>query len=119
MRKAIENPLSNVFIFGLFTMLIILFSDLGAMVEYIIYGYILGTAMSIVFVIAKRLHLSIICRATLHISLVLIGGTFIFRRLMPGYWNFLVGLWLAFASSMVAASWHKRRWLEWYDLYRC
>jgi len=119
MQKAIESPLGNALIFEAFTAAIALFFDSGAMIRCMIYGYTLGIAISIVFVIAKRLHLSMICSAIFYISLGLIGGTFIFRRLIPCYWNFLSGLWLAFASSIAAASWHKRRWIEWGDLHKC
>ena len=119
MRKAIESPLGNVLIFETFTAAIVLFFDSETVIRCMIYGYTLGITISIVFVIAKQLHLSMVCSAVFYISLVLIGGTFIFRRLIPGYWNFLLGLWLAFASSIIAASWHKRRWIEWGDLYKC
>ena len=119
MRTLRENLLGNILTFVIFITLVILLSDLGITPKYIIYGFALGVGVTAIFLLAKLLHWSVICDAIFLVSLVFVGLTFIFTRLIPDYWSFLLGLFLSISLSVAIVSWHRKEWITWRDLYGC
>jgi len=119
MQKILKAPTSITLIYTALIATIILFSGSRLNVRYVIYGFALGVIAISIYLSAKQLHWHTICGIIFFGIQIILGLTFLFRRLMPAYWNFLLGMFLSFLLFSAVVSWRKQKWIEWSDLYSC
>ncbi len=83
---------------------------------WIVTGIFAGFLLVTTFLLGKTLNRKYLCDISIIAILVLIGFTFFLRRILFGYYGFLLGFLITIFIALVGISVYKRRIVDWSDL---
>lgn len=95
------------------------FDETGFHMNWILPGLIVGVLLIALLVTGKIAKQKYVCDIAIVASLMLIGFTFLLRRIFWGYDGFSLGFLTAYFVFLVSISIYRRRLVDWNDLTNC
>ena len=111
-----ETVLPSVTVLLVLSLIAWFFDETGFHKNWIMYGLLTGFLLIIVLLLGKIVNQKYVCAIPIVFSFILIGFTFLLKRILPGYYGFLFGLLIVYFIFLVSISIYKRKLVDWNDI---